>query len=114
MSLPVARGDCVAPTRPPRPPMFRNAHRPINRLAFLVLLVPSISGCMTTRHAAFNNGAQLDQITGVSLRSGQEIRFQSPGASITNDTMYALGPKGQLLLPTDSIAQVSNRKVSPL
>src|SRR3954469_15088741 len=93
--------------------MFRSANRPLGTLALLLLLVPSTTGCLTTRHLPFDSNApRLVDITGVSMRSGQEIRFSAPGASITNDTLYAMGKAGQLLLPTDSIAQVSTRKMS--
>jgi hypothetical protein len=93
--------------------MFCIANRPLATLALMIVLAPSISGCMTTRQLPFNaNVSRLDGITGVSMRSGQEIQFRVPGASITNDTMHAVGPEGQLLLPTDSIARVSSRKLS--
>ena len=93
--------------------MFRTARRPFGNLALLLLLAPSIAGCMTTRRTSFpNDNVGLDRITGVTMRSGREIKFSHPGASISNDTMYALGRQGQMLLPTDSIAGVSVRKVS--
>jgi hypothetical protein len=95
--------------------MFRTARRPIGTLLLLLLLAPSITGCMTTRRGPFdNNGAGLKQISGVTTRSGREIRFRLPGASIVNDTMYAVGSKGEVSLPTDSIAQVWSRKTSPV
>ena len=95
--------------------MFRTARRPVGTFALLLLLAPSIAGCMSTRQTPFNNNAVgLDRITGVTMRSGREIRFWQPGASITNDTMYAVGPQGQLILPTDSIARVEDRKLAPV
>ena len=95
--------------------MFCTARRPVGTFALLLLLAPSIAGCMSTRQTPFNNNAVgLDRITGVTMRSGREIRFWQPGASITNDTLYAVGRQGQLILPTDSIARVWNRKVSPV
>ena len=93
--------------------MFRTARRPFGNVALLLVLAPTIAGCMTTRRTAFHdNTVGLDRITGVTMSSGREIKFSEPGASITNDTMYAVGRQGQLLLPTDSIAGVSVRKVS--
>jgi len=93
--------------------MFCTARRPFGNFALVLLLAPSIAGCMTTRKTAFlNENAGLDRITGVTMRSGREIKFFQPGASISSDTMYALGREGQMLLPTDSIAGVSVRKVS--
>lgn len=46
------------------------------------------------------------------MRSGKDISFSVPGASITNDTMYAVGRAEQVLIPTDSIAAVSRYKFS--
>ena len=95
--------------------MFRTVRRPVGTFALLLLLAPSIAGCMTTRQTPFNNNAvRLERIIGVTMRSGREIRFWQPGASITNDTLYAVGPQGQLILPTDSIARVWDRKLAPV
>ena len=58
---------------------------------------------MSTQHIPFNNTAKLDRITGVTTRSGREIPFFEPGASVTNDTLYAVDRRGQLILLTDSI-----------
>ncbi|HSU92440.1 MAG TPA: hypothetical protein VLI43_01940 [Gemmatimonadaceae bacterium] len=93
--------------------MFRTARHPISTFALLLLLAPSITGCMTTRQAPFKNGpVGLERITGVTTRSGREIPFRLPGASIVNDTMYAVGSKGEVSLPSDSIARVWSRKTS--
>ena len=95
--------------------MFRTALRPVSTFAVLLLLAPSISGCMTTQRVPFANDANgLKQISGVTTRSGREVHFRLPGASIVNDTMYAVGSGGEVSLPTDSIAQVWNRKTSPV
>jgi hypothetical protein len=95
--------------------MFHTARHPLGTLALLILLAPSITGCATTRQTPFDgNPAGMDRITGVTMQSGQKIRFAQPGGSITNDTMYAVASQGQVLLPTDSIAQVWNRKFSPV
>jgi hypothetical protein len=95
--------------------MFRIAHRPASAILLLLLLAPSITGCMTTQHTPFNvNAVRLDRTTGVTTRGGRDIRFRLPGASIVNDTMYAVGPKGEVSLPTDSIAQLWCRKTSPV
>lgn len=93
--------------------MFLSARRPFGTLALLLLLAPTVAGCVTTRHAPFNgNATGLERATGVTMRSGRAIQFLQPGASITNDTMYAVGPTGQLLVPSDSISGVSFRRVS--
>jgi hypothetical protein len=92
--------------------MFRTIRRPASVLLLLALM-PSLTGCMTTRQTTFNSGTVgLDRITGVTMRSGQEIRFREPGASVANDSMYALGPGGRIVLPSDSIALVWQRKTS--
>jgi len=92
--------------------MFRTGRRAASTFATLVILAPSVAGCASTQHVPFDNAAALDRITGVSMRSGREISFAKPGASVTNDTMYALGRTGQIVIPTDSIARVSKRKFS--
>jgi hypothetical protein len=92
--------------------MFRTTRSPLGTLALLLLLAPSIAGCMSTQRIPFDNTARLDRITGVTTRSGREIPLFEPGASITNDTLYAVDRHGQLILPTDSIARVWNRKFS--
>jgi len=92
--------------------MFRTARSPLGTLALLLLLASSIAGCMSTQRIPFDNSARLDRITGVTTRSGREIPFFESGASITNDTLYAVDRHGQLILPTDSIARVWNRKFS--
>ena len=93
--------------------MFRTARRPVGTFALVLILVPSTTGCMTTRQAPFsNNAVGLNRITGVTTRSGREIGFRLPGASIVNDTMYAVGPQGEVILPSDSIARVWDRKTS--
>jgi hypothetical protein len=95
--------------------MIRTARRPIGALALLLLLAPSVTGCMTTQRAPFNdNAVKLDRVTGVTTRSGREIPFRLPGASIVNDTMYAVGSQGEISLPSDSVAQVWTRKTSPV
>jgi hypothetical protein len=95
--------------------MFRTARRPASIVALLLFLAPSITGCATTQHVPFNDSAvKLDRITGVTTRSGRDIRFRLPGASIVDDTMYAVGPNGEVRLPTDSIAQLWKRKSSPV
>ncbi len=53
-----------------------------------------------------------DRITGVTMRSGVEIRFVHRGARIANDTLYAAGTQNEIRLPRDSIAGVSRSKVS--
>jgi hypothetical protein len=93
--------------------MFRTARRPVGTLALLLLLAPSIAGCLSTQHIPYTDSSRLDNVTGVTMRSGREIRFSQPGAQIRNDTLYAVVRQNQVTLPTDSIAQVTQQKASP-
>ena len=95
--------------------MFRTARHPFGTLALFLLLAPTLTGCMTTQQIPFgNNAVGLNTISGVTTRSGREIGFRLPGASIVNDTMYAIGSKGEVNLPVDSVARVWSRKTSPV
>lgn len=86
--------------------MFHTARRPLGTLALVLLLAPSLAACTTTQRIPFSSRAGLDRLTGVTTRSGRDIKFLVPGATITNDTLYAVDRGGQLILPTDSIAQL--------
>lgn len=92
--------------------MFRTARRPIATLALFLVLAPSIAGCMTTQHIPLAGAQGLDRISGMTTRAGRDIPFRQPGAVITNDTLYAVSRGGQLILPTDSVANVWHRKTS--
>jgi hypothetical protein len=92
--------------------MFRTARCPLGSLALILLLAPSIAGCSSMQRVPFNKAAPLDHATGVTMLSGSNISFAESGASLSNDTLYALGHQGQLKVPTDSIAQLWNRKFS--
>ncbi|MDB4915262.1 MAG: hypothetical protein JWM95_2906, partial [Gemmatimonadetes bacterium] len=93
--------------------MFRTARSPLGALALLLLLAPSIAGCSSIQRTPFDNGVALDRVTGVTMRSGSNTPFAARGASISNDTLYALGSQGQLKLPADSVTQVWHRRFSP-
>ncbi|HLB09558.1 MAG TPA: hypothetical protein VK617_08485 [Gemmatimonadaceae bacterium] len=92
--------------------MFHTARRPLGALALLLLLSPALAGCTTTQRIPFSSTARFDRLIGVTTRSGRDIRFYEPGATITNDTLYAVDRGGQLILPTDSIAQLWKPKIS--
>jgi hypothetical protein len=84
-------------------------------MVVLLILALSSTGCLTTRQTSFSDKAvRLERVTGVTTRSGRDIRFRLPGASIVNDTMYAVGPNGEMILPTDSIAREWDRHTSPV
>jgi hypothetical protein len=93
--------------------MFRIARSPLSTLALILLLTPSIAGCSSTQRVQFNSVAPLNHATGVTMLSGSNISFRESGASVSNDTLYALGLQGQLKVPADSIAQIRSRKFSP-
>ena len=90
--------------------MFRAARRPIATLLLLLAFEPSLTGCIGTQHVPFQATQGLDRVTGVTTRAGRDIAFAEPGAVVTNDTLYAVGRHGQVILPTDSIANTWNRK----
>ena len=50
----------------------------------------------------------------VTTRSGAEIEFIATGATITNDTLHAITRHDHIAIPTDSIARISVRRLSPL
>lgn len=93
--------------------MSRSSRRLIAAVMLPLFLAPTVSGCMSVQRTQYNPDASLREITGVTTRSGTKIPFASPGASITNDTLYAIGPQGQVIIPADSVAQVWNHKFSP-
>ncbi len=86
--------------------MFHTARRPLGTFALLLLLAPSLAACTTTQRIPYGSTAKLDRLTGLTTRSGRDVKFYVPGATVTNDTLYAVDRGGQLILPTDSIAQL--------
>jgi hypothetical protein len=94
--------------------MISSSRRAAGAIVVLIFLSPGIGACSSTQHALFDNGAALNHATGVTTRSGTDVSFSKPGASISNDTLYAVGRQGQLVIPTDSIATVSRRKFSTI
>ena len=59
-----------------------------------------------TQRIPYGSTAKLDHLTGLTTRSGRDVKFYVPGATVTNDTLYAVDRGGQLILPTDSIAEL--------
>jgi hypothetical protein len=83
------------------------------RLTTVTLLLSlSSAGCYSTHHQRFDPNASLDSLTGITTRSGAEIPFSRPGATIAHDTLFAAGTVGPLKVPTDSIAQVTRNGFS--
>jgi hypothetical protein len=81
-------------------------------LALSLLLALSSAGCYTTRHQRLEPNASLGGATGITTRAGDQIQFAKPGATITNDTLFAIGTIGPLKVPTDSVADVTSRGYS--
>jgi hypothetical protein len=92
--------------------MIRSSRRRIATVMLPLILAQTASGCMSVQRTQYNPDASLGKITGVTTRSGTKIPFTSPGASITNDTLYAMGRQGQIMIPADSVAQIWNDKFS--
>ena len=83
------------------------------RLTTVTLLLSlSSAGCYSTHHQRFDPNASLDSLTGITTRSGAEIPFSRPGATIAHDTLFAAGTVGPLKVPTDSVAQVTSHGFS--
>lgn len=78
----------------------------------ILLLAPLIASCYATQHVSLRGEAPLERATGVRTLSGEQIRFAVTGATITNDTLHAVGQHASIAIPTDSIAEISVRKFS--
>jgi hypothetical protein len=85
----------------------------IGRIVLIVCVASIVAGCMGTHHVPLNSGAALEKATGVTTRAGVEIQFGTTGATITNDTLHAVGIHGQVSLPADSIERISIEKFDP-
>jgi hypothetical protein len=96
-----ARRSCIARSR-----------RSTLRMLGLVALGALNVGCYATQHVPLGNGAGLDNATGVITRSGTYIEFATTGATMTNDTLYATGQYERVSVPVDSIAEITQRKLS--
>lgn len=92
--------------------MFGPIRRPLRARVVLVLLASINTGCYATGHSRLGRGDELDRVTGVTTLSGKEISFATTGATIRNDTLFAVGHRGQVKVPVDSIALVSSRHFS--
>jgi hypothetical protein len=80
--------------------------------ALALSLVSSISACTSIHHGKFERTAPLDRVVGVTTSAGKEIVFAERGATVAEDTLYAMGRKGQLRVPADSISRTATRKFS--
>lgn len=83
------------------------------RLTTVTLLLSlSSAGCYSTHHQRLDPNVSLDSVAGITTRSGAEIMFARPGATIAHDTLFATGTVGPLKVPTDSIALVTSQGFS--
>ena len=48
----------------------------------------------------------------MTTRAGVDVPFATAGVLISGDSMYAVGKKGQLVIPTDSVRTVWTRHFS--
>ena len=80
----------------------------------MACLAPLVAGCYGTHHVPFNESTELENATGLTTRSGEEIEFAATGATITNDTLRAVTKHDHIAIPTDSVARISMHKFSPL
>ena len=71
--------------------MFYTPRRRTAVLALILSLSPTITGCMGTTQVPLDASTDLTRVTGVISRSGTHTVFASPGATITNETLYAIG-----------------------
>lgn len=93
--------------------MLRSTRSFLRTVALLSLVAALATGCSTTQRVPFDDTASLSRATGVTTRSGSRIPFAERGASTFEDTLFALGPQGQVKVPTGDIAQVWTRKFAP-
>jgi hypothetical protein len=85
----------------------------LRRTLAVLTLVLSGADCYASHHYPPEPNTSLSDATGFTLRSGAEVLFAKPGATIANDTLFAVGTLGPLNVPTDSIADITTRGYSP-
>jgi hypothetical protein len=83
----------------------------LRRLALVAVAALNV-GCYATQHLPLGTGAGLDDATGVITRAGTYTKFAVAGATMTNDTLYATGRYERVSVPVDSIAEITQRKLS--
>jgi hypothetical protein len=81
-------------------------------ITLMMIALPN-TGCYAAHYQRLEPGSSLDYASGITTRSGKEIRFAVDGATIRNDTLIARGREGEVKVPTDSVAQVRGRKFAP-
>jgi hypothetical protein len=84
----------------------------MRRSFYFLLLLPLFAGCFATQHIPLDGSTRLDEATGVTTRSGDQIEFSATGATMRNDTLHANGIREFVAIPADSVAQISVRKFS--
>ena len=92
--------------------MLRTTRRYIATLSLALLLAPTVAGCMTTQVRPFGSVERLDDMSGITTTAGRRISFKEQGAMVANDTLYAVGRDGQLIVPTDSIVNAFHHRVA--
>jgi len=97
------------PSEPPVVYVPRSRHV---RLATLTLFLVQSTACTTTVHTPLAQAVKPEKITGVTLKSGRNVPFNPAGAEISGNALYANGPDGQIVIPTDSVADVWTKQFS--
>ena len=85
---------------------------PWARSVLLALFAPYLSGCTVVRPSALDTSVKPAHIVGYTTQAGEKITFARDGAAVSRDTLFAIGAKGQLIIPVDSIRTVSVRETS--
>jgi hypothetical protein len=86
----------------------------LQRALVIPLMVALLNnGCYAPHYQRLEPNTSLDDASGITTRSGEELGFAVDGATITNDTLRARGKVAELKVPTDSVAQVRSRRFSP-
>ena len=91
------------------PACFRRAAA---RTALSVLFMVYLGACTATERVELSTKPKLDDVAGITSRSGKDTPFERKGVVIENNMLYGSGPKGQIIVPTDSIQTVWVKTVS--
>jgi hypothetical protein len=78
----------------------------------LFLLLSSTDGCYSNREHVFDRTAPLERITAIRTRSGEEIPFATTGATVRNDTLFAVGRAGPVNILVDSVSGMETSQLS--
>jgi hypothetical protein len=83
------------------------------RSALAALFVVYLGACTVNQHVELSANPKLADVAGLTTKSGQVVTFEPRGAVVSNNTLYAVGPQGQVVFPVDSIKTVWVKQFSP-